>query len=214
MLIVLSFVLFLQGPANDWAMKIANYYSYPQFKNIEEIAYTFKVNRSGKISQRAWIWDVKKQKVTRILKTDSVTYRTEFNHKEINENSTDSLKKADHQFINDQYWLFFPFHLIWDNGTVLTYHEEVEVPEFNVNLKKLTIQYDNVAGYTPGDAYDLYFNADGKVLFWAYRAKAAKEVTLLMQWKDEKMINGIRFTNLFVNKNQNFTIEFLDIQVK
>src|SRR5690606_23460641 len=62
---------------------------------VEELGFTFNVDRGENHFERSWIWKPKTKDITRILGEDTLKY---------NQSSMDSIAlKADATFINDKY---------------------------------------------------------------------------------------------------------------
>ena len=78
--------------------KIAYKHGIKNWKNVEELKFTFNVDRDTMHFERGWIWNIKKNEVTRISKGDTVTY----NRSEIDS----TIAKIDAGFINAKYWFF------------------------------------------------------------------------------------------------------------
>jgi hypothetical protein len=88
--------------------KVANAHGFKNWSKIEKLNYTFNVDRDSSHLERSWQWQPQKEKVKMLSAKDTVAYV----RKEI-----DSLQqKADQAFINDKYWLLFPFQLVWDQS--------------------------------------------------------------------------------------------------
>jgi hypothetical protein len=58
----------------------------------------------------------------------------------------------DGAFINDQYWLIFPFRTAWDGGTEVSFGHEI-MPFTSDSVPSMTIAYTDSTGYTPNDTY-------------------------------------------------------------
>src|SRR5690606_24023375 len=116
------------------------------------IAFTFNVDRNGKHSERSWIWKPKSQVIIFISSKDTIKY---------NRSRMDSVSmKTDAAFINDKYWMLAPFQLVWDKGMEFSEKENVVAPISKDTLSQLTIVYPNEGGYTPGDAYDFFYDSN------------------------------------------------------
>ena len=76
-----------------------------------------------------------------------------------NRKHVDSLSmNADKAFINDKFWLLVPFQLQWDQTASISEVSKNEAPISNTLLNKITLTYPDNGGYTPGDAYDIFYN--------------------------------------------------------
>jgi len=79
------------------AEKIAQANGIDNWKNVNEIKFTFNVDRADSHFERSWTWNPKTDDVTMMTSADTVSY---------NRKSIDSLSmRADQGFINDKYWL-------------------------------------------------------------------------------------------------------------
>ncbi|NER12390.1 hypothetical protein GWK08_02970 [Leptobacterium flavescens] len=186
--------------------KVAYAHGYENWKNVEEIQFSFNVDRDSSHFERNWTWKPKTNDV--ILKTaqDTVSY---------NRANVDSLTtNADRGFINDKYWLLAPFNLIWDKGITHEYTEEAEAPIAKTTMHKLTIVYNNEGGYTPGDAYDFYFGDDYLLKEWVFRKGNAPEPSLTTTWENYEEHNGLKLATVYNRESGNWKLYFTNIQVK
>src|SRR5215467_15390504 len=143
------------------AEKIAKAYGLDSFGQIEAIRYTFNLP-IFKI-MRTWTWEPKADRVTYEGKDKAgnpvkVTYvRSQLS------SQPDSVKKEiDPGFTNDQYWLVFPFHLVWDGAPV----EDKGMQKLKLgkgSAREVVVKYSSDGGYTPGDTWMLYVGADNLV---------------------------------------------------
>ena len=186
--------------------KIANAHGYENWKNVEQLSFTFNVDRDTTHFERSWIWDTRKQEVTSIIAGDTTTYQRR---------AVDStLAKLDAGFINDKYWLLAPFQLIWDaESFTYEYIEDTEAPISGKNLKKLTIVYANEGGYTPGDAYDFYFGDDYRIQEWVFRKGNAPEPSSTTTWEDYITYEGLILSQMHKRKKDDVRISLSGISV-
>lgn len=165
------------------AKRIAEKYGIQGWDSVSEIRFSFNVDRNGERFKRSWIWHPKTGEITMILKGDSLTYK---------QSSVDSTTaKADAAFINDKYWLLAPFQLVWDKQIKIENEERTLAPISKDTLSKLTITYPNEGGYTPGDAYDFFYDTNYIIREWNYRQGNSPKPTLTTTWEGYKNFNGI-----------------------
>lgn len=133
-----------------------------------------------------------------------------------NRSKIDSLAlNADAAFINDKYWLVAPFQLIWDaNNTSITDKKDVTAPISGITMNQLTVVYSDVGGYTPGDAYDFFYDDNYKVREWNYRKSNADKPTLTTTWDDYQSFNNIEVATKHQDSTGNFTLYFTNISIK
>ncbi|MEO5789388.1 MAG: hypothetical protein ACOH2D_04915 [Gelidibacter sp.] len=191
----------------EWttAEKIANANGIQNWKNVTELQFTFNVDKDTTHFERSWTWHPKTDDITMISGKDTVTY---------NQKSVDSSSmNADKAFINDKYWLLAPFHLVWDKTITISETSIVEAPISKTQLNKITITYPNTGGYTPGDAYDLFFGDDYLLKEWNYRKGNSKEPTMTTTWEDYEDFKGIKISKLHKRSDINWKLSFTNIKV-
>jgi hypothetical protein len=157
--------------ATAWAQKapiaeqIAKTYGLDSWGQIEAVRYTFNLDIPGlfKVS-RTWTWEPKADRVTYEGKDKAgnpvkVTYlRSQL------DSQPDNVKKEiDPGFINDQYWLVFPFHVVWDTGAAVEDKGMQKLPVGKGSARQVVVKYPSNVGYTPGDTWELYVGADNRV---------------------------------------------------
>jgi hypothetical protein len=148
------------------AEQIAKTYGLDSFGQIEAIRYTFNLDVPAlklKLS-RTWTWEPKADRVTyegkdKAGKPVKVTYvRSQLS------SQPDNVKnEIDPGFINDQYWLVFPFHVVWDTGASVEDKGMQKLPVGKGSARQVVVKYPSDVGYTPGDTWELYVGADNRV---------------------------------------------------
>lgn len=187
--------------------KIAKAHGYSNWNLVKNIAFTFNVDRDSTHFERTWVWNTKNNDIASISGTDTLRY----NRKEM-----DSIAhKTNSGFINDRYWLLAPFNLIWDENS---YEHELTKDVISPLGKKpmdvLTIVYDNKGGYTPGDAYDLYFDDDYIIREWVFRKANQAEPSMTTTWENYTAINGLKLALDHKTAEGNFNLYFTGIKVE
>jgi len=174
-----------QKPENELTIvqKIANAHGYQNWKNVKNFSFTFGGTIEDSTSGRSWVWNPK---------TNAIKLKRNGEITEYNRNSMDSLAlKADRGFINDKFWALIPFQLVWDEGTTISEPEMATSPIKHEDLNKITITYSSEGGYTPGDAYDIYYDNNYIIREWSYRKGNAAEPTLSNTFENYHDYNGI-----------------------
>ncbi|MGA8853360.1 MAG: hypothetical protein WB492_04205, partial [Christiangramia sp.] len=90
--------------------KIAMANGFKEFDSISKVKFTFNVKVNDTLrSERRWVWDLKSDKISLTEKDSTMSYIKK-----------DSLAKdkeyIDQRFVNDSYWLLFPYQLKWSNA--------------------------------------------------------------------------------------------------
>lgn len=186
-------------------MTIAKANGYENWGDIEKVNFTFNVDREeGSHFERSWEWWPKEDKVKMTSKADTVTYNR-------SDDMNDDAKKADEAFINDKYWLLFPFQLVWDNGFSKTIKKRVTAPMSGEDSKQIIIAYNNKDGYTPGDMYKIYVDNDNMIREWSYHPEGQKEPKMITTWEDYNEENGITFAKKHKSKDGSTDLYFTGV---
>jgi len=189
-------VLILTAPA--WAQnkppiseEIAKAYGLYSWDKIDQIRYTFNIDLPGlfKVS-RSWTWEPKTGRVSydgpdKQGKPVKVTYlRSQLS-------SQDAVVKeqVDPAFNNDQYWLIFPFHQLWDSGAKVEDTGKQKLPLGKGTADRVVVSYGaELGGYTPGDTWTLFVGPEKRVQEFVYhRGGSMKPTVVTMTWSGYKM---------------------------
>ncbi|RRO13861.1 hypothetical protein [Flavobacteriaceae bacterium 14752] len=184
--------------------KIADAYGFENWPKVEKIEFSFVVNPGEKEMLRHWIWHPKKQQVTLVNENERISYKRS--------NVMEEFVKTDKAFVNDSFWLLFPFQLEWG---VFNYEtvENVISPIQQKESTKLIVKYPNEGGYTPGDRYDVYLNENYHIIEWAYYPSGKKEPALTNTFEDLSNFNGIKINMIHRNPETGFQLNFRDISI-
>lgn len=186
--------------------KIANAHGFENWKNVSKVEFTFKVDRDTiKGSGRSWEW---------YPKTDSIVMYAGEQVVMFNRAKLDSVPpNADRNFINDKYWLLVPFQLVWDSSATISEPKKVESPIGKEQLNMITILYPNEGGYTPGDAYDIYFDEDYLIKEWIFRKGNSEAPSLTTTFENYKDYNGIKIATDHKMADGNWNLNFADVSI-
>jgi hypothetical protein len=185
---------------------IANAHGFENWKQINEIQFTFNVDRDDNHFERSWTWNPKTDDVRLISDQDTLQYHRK---------SVDSLSlHADKAFINDKFWLLVPFQLVWDKGSTISEPKKEAAPISKAELNKITLTYGNEGGYTPGDAYDIYFDKDYMIREWVFRKGNAKEPSMITTFENYQEFKGIKIAQDHKMAEGNFNLYFSNIKIK
>src|SRR5262249_19740410 len=86
---------------------------------------------------------------------------------------------VDPAFLNDNYWLLFPFHAYWDKSANATDQGAKPLPIGGGSAELLTVKYPSDGGYTPGDTWDLYVDKDNRVQQMTYHRGGPRKPSLV-----------------------------------
>lgn len=180
------------------AQKIANAHGFENWKNVSEISFTF-------FEKRHWTWKPKTQDIRLITDKDTISY---------NRKSMDSLSlKTDRAFINDKFWLLIPFQLVWDSGTTISQAIKKTAPISNIEMNMITLLYSSEGGYTPGDAYDIYFDENYIIKEWAFRKGNKPEAGLKNTFENYQNYNGFKIASDHKKAKGDWNLKLTNISV-
>jgi len=177
--------------ATSWAQQrppiaeqIAKTYGLDSFSQIEAIRYTFNI---GEINlSRTWVWEPKTDQVSYEGKDKAgqpvkVTYR----RSQLSTQPTVVKDEIDPAFINDQYWLVFPFHLVWDSSAKVEETGMHKLPLGKGSARQVVVTYP-ADGYSPGDTWELFLGTNNRVQEWVYHHGGSPKWTGIWSWEDYK----------------------------
>jgi hypothetical protein len=190
--------LCLSGPVAaqqrpDIADQIAKTYGFDSWGQVEAIRYTFNLD-AGKLKlHRSWVWEPR---------TDTISYdgpdkdgkpvKVTYKRSALATQSPFVKEMVDPGFFNDQYWLLFPFHLIWDTGATITDAGMQKLPLGKGKARKVVVQYPSTGGYLPGDTWAIFVGKDNRIQELAFKhGGSAKPGVLLATWEGYKKAGPI-----------------------
>ena len=198
--------------AEDVRQRIAVSYGIDHFDQVEQIQYTFNVKVGDKKVNRFWIWEPKVDKVT--FKAGNNEEYISYNRKEINDASSEKLKKIDAWFINDNYWLLFPYRVAWDSRVKAEDSGSQALPMGEGSAKCVVVTYPSTGGYTPGDVYELFLDNEYKLTHWVYRRGGSPEPTRITTWEDHRHVGPLTLSLMHQGAEGNFRLWFTNVGVK
>ena len=187
--------LLLMLPVASWAQQLppaaeqmVKAYGLDSFGQIEAIRYTFSAEFPGAKLSRTWIWNPK---------TDTVSYdgkdkegkslKLTYQRSQTGSQSDVVQKEIDPAFLNDQYWVLFPFHVAWDTSATVTDDGVQKLPHGDGSAERIVVKYPSDGGYSPGDTWELYLGTDKRVQEFAYHHGGDTPPRLIMAtWTDYK----------------------------
>jgi hypothetical protein len=211
--VVAVFVSVPSAATDDVRFRIAHEYGLDGWDQVEELRYTFNVRAGEREVRRSWIWRPKDRGVTF---TDELAGGEPFAYSldDVGDNPPDKLRAIDHRFINDQYWLLFALHVAWDTDAAIDDQSDQPLPIGEGSATKVTVQYPETGGYTPGDAYDIYVGPDDRVLQWVFRKGGQEEPTLATTWEDQRQFGPLLIPTEFNSGDGSFRLWFTGVAVE
>ncbi|MBZ5615500.1 MAG: hypothetical protein LAO23_15945 [Acidobacteriia bacterium] len=188
MIPVLAFAVLILA-ANSWAQQrppileqIAKTYGLDSYGQIEAIRYTFNLQFPGVNLSRSWEWEPKTSKVSYEGKDkDGKPVKVTYMRSELSSQTEAVKNEVDPGFINDNYWLVFPFHAYWDTSATVTDQGMKKLPAGTGSAELVAVKYPaEVGGYTPGDTWELYVGKDKRVEQFVYRRGGPTKPSLVI----------------------------------
>ena len=102
--------------------RVTKTYGLDSWDKIEAIRYTWNGEIPGvfKLSH-AWEWEPKTGKVSFEGKgKDGKPLKVSYDSSQLSSQSDQVKSEVEPSFVNDNYWLLFPFHAYWDKSATVT----------------------------------------------------------------------------------------------
>jgi hypothetical protein len=169
-------------PHSPIAERVAKTFGLDNYEQIDAIRYTWSAEFPGVNVSHVWGWEPKTTKVTYEGKDkDGKPVKATYLRSELS-SQTDAVKnQIDPSFINDNYWLLFPFHAYWDTSATVTTQGLRKLPLGVGSAELVTVKYPTEAGgYTPGDTWELYVGKDNRVEQFEYHRGGPRKPSLVI----------------------------------
>lgn len=171
--------------------KLAKTYGLDSYGQIEAIRYTFNLDLPAlKVNfARSWEWEPKTGKVSYDGKDkDGKPVKATYVRSQMNSEPANVKDDIDPAFNNDNYWLIFPFHVDWDTSANVDVKDKQKLPIGSGMATLVSVKYPaELGGYTPGDTWNLYVGADGRVEQFVYlRGGPKKPSNVTTTWAGYK----------------------------
>jgi hypothetical protein len=159
--------------------QLAKTYGLDSFGQVEAIRYTFNLQIPAfKLDlSHSWVWEPKTGKVTYEGKDkEGKPVKVTYVRSQINSAPANVKDEIEPTFVNDNYWLIFPFHAYWDTSAGVEEKDKQKLPLGKGTAKLVSVKYPTEAGgYTPGDTWDLYVGPNGRVVEFVYHRGGTKK---------------------------------------
>jgi len=175
--------------SNSWAQQrppileqIAKTYGIDSWDQIQAIRYTWNGEIPGVFKlAHAWEWEPKTGKVSYEGKDkDGKPVKVTYMRSELGSQPDAVKNEVEPAFVNDNYWLLFPFHAYWDTSATVTDQGMHKLPVGSGSAKLIAVKYPAEAGgYTPGDTWELYVGKDNRVEYLVFHHGGTKKPSLV-----------------------------------
>jgi hypothetical protein len=180
--------------ATSWAQQrppiaeqLAKTYGLDSFGQIEAIRYTFNAEFPGVKLSRTWVWEPKTDRVSYDGKDKAGNpVKLTYLRSKLGTQPAVVKDEIDPAFVNDQYWLLFPFHVVWDSGAEVTDTGMHKLPLGKGSARLVVVKYPS-GGYTPGDTWELFVGDDNRVQELVFHhGGSVKSAGIVATWADNK----------------------------
>ncbi len=195
--------------AGKLAKTIAENYGINSWAQVNSINFTFNVKAKDKEAERKWRWEPKSGIVKYSGKDTTISY----DRKKLDPKNT-FLTGIDSKFINDSYWLLFPFHLVWDSNVDIKDQGLMEFPISHKKGKSIIVRYMNNVGYTPNDVFILFLDKNYMIKEWIYRPGGSSEKERIYTWEGNMKFDGITISTEHFGPDKKTKVWFTGIKVE
>ena len=152
---VLAFSILLILPATLGAQqrdpiieKVAKAYGLDSYEKIEAIRYTWNIDIPGLFkATHKWEWEPKTGKITyESTDKDGKPVKVAYDSSQLNSQSDQVKNEVEPAFVNDNYWLLFPFHAYWDKSATITNQGTKKLPIGAGSATLVSVKYPQEAG--------------------------------------------------------------------
>ena len=190
--------------ATSWAQtrppileQIAKTYGIDSFGQVDAIRYTWNGQFPGVSISHAWVWEPKTGKVSYEGKDkEGKPVKVSYVRSQLSSQPDAVKNEVEPAFVNDNYWLLFPFHASWDTSATVTDEGMKKLPVGSGSAELVVVKYPaELGGYTPGDTWELYVGKDKRVELLVYHRGGPKKPTLVTtKWAGYKKAGPLLFS--------------------
>jgi len=179
------------------AEQIAKAYGLDSFGQVEAVRYTFNLELPGKNVSCSWVWEPKTGRVSFEGKDkDGKPVKVSYLESDVYKESDTIKNEVEPAFVNDNYWVVFPFHAYWDSpGADVQDKGLQKLPSGEGSAKLVSVKYSSKSGYTPGDTWDLYVGGNNRIEYFVYhRGGETKPQLVSTTWAGYKTAGPLLFS--------------------
>ncbi len=176
--------------------QVAKTFGVDSWDKVEAVRYTWNVEITGLFkAAHKWEWEPKTGKVSfEGVGKDGKPVNVTYDSSQLSSQSDQVKNEIEPSFVNDNYWVFFPFHAYWDKSASAIDQGKFNLPQGPGAAELLPVKYPADGGYTPGDTWDLYVGKDNHVEYFVYHRGGAKPPSrVLATWTGYKKAGPILF---------------------
>src|SRR5580704_9696540 len=163
--------------------QMAKTFGIDSWGQIESIRYTWNIDLPAlnlKVAHK-WEWEPKTGKVSfEGTGKDGKPVKVTYVRSQLSSQAANVKDEIDPAFINDQYWLIFPFHVVWDTSADVEDTGKHKLPLGKGSAERVVVKYPSDGGYTPGDTWELYVGSDNRVQEFIYNRGGSKKPSVVI----------------------------------
>jgi len=200
--------------------QVAKAYGIDSWDKVEAIRYTWNVEITGLFkASHKWEWEPKTGKVSfEGVGKDGKPVNVTYDSSQLSSQSDQVKNEVEPAFVNDNYWLIFPFHAYWDKSASVIDQGKFNLPMGPGMAELVAVKYPaEGGGYTPGDTWDLYVGAGDRVVYFVYHRGGAKPPSrVFATWAGYKKAGPILFSTEHLGSadGRPFHLWITDVAVK
>jgi hypothetical protein len=162
--------------------QIAKTYGIDSWDKVQAVRYTWNIDIPGLFkASHKWEWEPKTGKISfETTDKDGKPVKVSYDSSQLSSQPDQVKNEVEPAFVNDNYWLIFPFHAYWDKSATVTDKGMQKLPIGAGSATLVSVKYPAEAGgYTPGDTWDLYVGKDYRVVQFVYHRGGDKKPSLV-----------------------------------
>ena len=178
--------------------QVAKTYGIDSWDKVEAVRYTWSIDIPGLFkATHKWEWEPKTGKISfESTDKEGKPVKVSYDSSQLASQPDQVKNEVEPAFVNDNYWLIFPFHAYWDKSASAIDQGKFNLPVGPGMAELVPIKYPaEVGGFTPGDIWDLYVGKDNRVVYFGYHRGGAKPPSrVFATWEGYKKAGPILFS--------------------
>lgn len=178
--------------------QVAKTYGIDSWDKVEAVRYTWSIDIPGLFkATHKWEWEPKTGKISfESTDKEGKAVKVSYDSSQLASQPDQVKNEIEPAFVNDNYWLIFPFHAYWDKSASAIDQGKFNLPVGPGMAELVPIKYPAEAGgFTPGDIWDLYVGKDNRVVYFDYHRGGAKPPSrVFATWEGYKKAGPILFS--------------------
>jgi hypothetical protein len=162
---------------------ISKAYGFDDAYRIEGLSFVFHVQDGRVQLRREYTWDIADNRVEyRGRGPTGLPIEVTYHRDRLADGDATLNATIDKWFVDDQFWLLFPFHLSWEKRLITLKSEPQRMRIQPGPSDCLIVQYPEGSS-TAGDVYEVYYTPDHLIREWAYLPNGSNEPKFATTWE-------------------------------